>query len=101
MTVHIQTPERNRLLPFLSPLRHRFVLRPRALWLGGGVAILLVGIGALVVASNVRSTPLSVAPRAEVAPVPITARGLIQPVRSARVGTLTGGVVRQLNVALD
>jgi multidrug efflux pump subunit AcrA (membrane-fusion protein) len=101
MTVHSPAPETTQLLPFLSPARAPAWLRGRAVWVGGILAIVLLGIGALVVANSVRSTPLAVAPRSVAAPIPVTARGVVQPVRSARVGTLTGGVVRRLNVALD
>jgi multidrug efflux pump subunit AcrA (membrane-fusion protein) len=101
MTVQSPLPETTHILPFLSPVRAPAWLRGRAVWVGGILAIVLLGIGALIVANSARSTPSAVAPRSVAAPIPLTARGTVQPVRRARVGTLTGGVVRQLNAALD
>src|SRR5579859_5730404 len=100
MTVHTGESETTHLLPFLSPLRPPTWLKRRAVWLGGLIALIVVGVGVVVVVSSGRATTSAVVPPI-VAPIPVTARGLIQPVRTARVGTLTGGVVHQLNVALD
>jgi biotin carboxyl carrier protein len=101
MTVHTRDSETTHLLPFRSPLHPPTWLRRRRVWLGGLLAIVLLGVGTVVAASTARTAPVATPPRPTAAPVPVTARGLIQPARSARVGTLTGGVVHQLNVALD
>jgi len=101
MTVPTRASEIVRVFPFLSPVHPPAWLRRRGVW--PGVVLAFVLIGGLAVASSLRSTPPAAAPALSAAAVgvPLTARGLVQPVRSARVGTLNGGVVRQLNVALD
>jgi len=102
MTVQTRESEIADVLPFRSPVRLPAWLRRRVVWAGVFLAVLLIVVGAIAVASAVRSSPSAApAPPAAAAAVPVTARGLVQPVRSARVGTLGGGVVRQLNVALD
>jgi len=101
MTVQTRASGTAHVLPFLWPLRPPAWLRRRVVWFVGILAVLLIGVGALLVAGSVRSTPAAApAPLAAAPAVPVTARGVVQPARSARVGTLTGGVVRQLNVAL-
>jgi len=101
MTVHTRASEIAHVLPFRSPVRPPAWLRRRVVWLGGVLAVLLIGVGALVVATTVGTTPSAAPALPAPAAVPVTARGLVQPVRSARVGTLNGGVVQQLNVGLD
>src|SRR5579859_867998 len=102
MTVPTRASELTHVFPFLSPVRPPAWLRRRVVWLGGGLAVLLIAVGAVIVASGGRSNPsVAPAPPAAAAAVPVTARGLVQPVHTARVGTLNGGVVRQLNVTLD
>ena len=100
MTVQTQESRTTHVLPFLSPLRLPVWTRRRSVWIAGALAILIVGSGALVLASAARSRS-SEMPVAASPAVQVTARGLVEPVRSARVGTQNGGVVRQLQVALD
>jgi multidrug efflux pump subunit AcrA (membrane-fusion protein) len=100
MTVQSRESATAHVLPFRSP-RPPARLQRRLVWPAAVVAVVLFGIVAVVATSSARSTPSAVAtPRPVIAPIRITMRGLIQPTRNARVGTLTGGVVRRLDVAL-
>lgn len=71
---------------------------PRALhWLAAGlVLLLLVGAAAL----RVGSAPPAVAPLADTGAAKLVARGQVQPVAQARVGTLAGGVVTRLPIVV-
>jgi multidrug efflux pump subunit AcrA (membrane-fusion protein) len=72
--------------------------RPRRRWWPwalGGLAVLLVAAFAL----RSRAAPTAPAPpTATPAPPALTARGRVQPLHQARIGTLTGGVVSRLSV---
>jgi multidrug efflux pump subunit AcrA (membrane-fusion protein) len=80
------------LPPRLPTARHR----PRRRWwpwLVAALVVLLVAGGAV----RLLSAPAAPPPAAPAAPaVKLTARGRVQPVQQARIGTLTGGVVVRL-----
>jgi multidrug efflux pump subunit AcrA (membrane-fusion protein) len=73
--------------------------RPRRRWghwlVAALVVVVLVGAGVRLVGGPSAGTPT---PTAVPAAPKLTARGKVQPVQQARVGTLTGGVVSRLSV---
>jgi multidrug efflux pump subunit AcrA (membrane-fusion protein) len=75
---------------------HRWVLPPARLIVAGAVGLLLLVAGGLVAQQR------AAAPVAETSSTTpqLVARGLVRPVAQARVGTLTGGVVRRLAVVV-
>jgi len=87
----------------LRNLRHWYNRRP--VWLAGLILVGVVGAAALVaVLASPLVAPAQVpigpsTPAPTLAPAPLTAHGVVQPVLRARVGTQGGGVVRILTVA--
>jgi biotin carboxyl carrier protein len=61
----------------------------------GGLAVLLVAGFAL---RSLTAPTAPITPTATPAPPKLTARGRVQPLHQARIGTLTGGVVNRLSV---
>jgi multidrug efflux pump subunit AcrA (membrane-fusion protein) len=66
-------------------------------WLLGGLAVLLVTGFAL---RSLTAPAAPATPTATPAPAKLTARGRVQPLHQARIGTLTGGVVNRLSVVV-
>jgi multidrug efflux pump subunit AcrA (membrane-fusion protein) len=79
-------------------VRRRLPLSRR--WaLGLAAAVIVLGLVFAVSASRRAATPLAL-PRPQTVVAPLTAHGVVQPVRSARVGTQAGGVVQTLLVSV-
>ena len=78
-------------------LPHRpLALPPGRLILAGTVGLALLVAGGLVM----QQRAMAPVPAASSTATPLVARGLVRPVAQARVGTLTGGSVRRLAVAV-